>query len=113
MPLTAKQMYQGAVHHALEKARKGQERDYALLFVRKMAADLQERRFYTSALVARKLLSELYDTPKILSLAGKYGLCVHCSELLGIVPNNPSSTQPPISNTGATPRQLKILEDYV
>lgn len=113
MPLSAKQIYQGAVHHALEKAQKGREREYVLFFVRTMAADLQARRFYSSALVCRQLLAELYDTKKIIALAGKYGLCECCKAKLNYVPLDKSQQKPPNSNTGATPHQMAMIEDYI
>ena len=109
MPLSAKQLYQGAIHHAVHNARKGREREYALFFVRTVGVDLRARKMYSSALVADALLKEMYE----LGLEQKYGLCACCYEKLRFVAPGSKSGQPPHSNTGATPQQLDILENYV
>jgi len=113
MPLSASQLYQGAVHHALAKAPKGREREYALFFIRVVANDLRERKMYSSALVASRLLQEMYDTKKILGLEQKYGLCEHCYKLPKLVAHFKNGAKPPERNTGATQAQLDTLEGYV
>lgn len=113
MPLSAKMVLSGAITHALDKAQAGREREYVLFFVRTVANDLQARRFYSSALIVRHLLKELYDAPSINDVRKKYGLGPRGQMLSGVVNSGASDRQPPSCNTGATPQQLELVEDYV
>lgn len=91
-------------------------RVYALMFVEGAIRQLRRDRFFTQAFWAQDLLTEMRSVEKLYSLKAKYVANRPGPQDQEGVPGfyrQPADKQAPGGNTGATPVQLEILENYI
>jgi len=108
-------LFIAALGHAKKAPQSSERRAYALYYVECVIRDLRKKRHFTLAFAAQDLLSEMRAAPLLHDLKTKYD------------PNRPTKSNgekqramqsdgakhTPAGNTGVTPVQMKILEDYI
>lgn len=105
-----------ALGHGNRAPAPDQRRAYALYFVDCAIRQLRKDRFFTQAFWAQDLLREMRASEKLYSLKAKYCPNRPPPKEEGGAPGfyrAPGDKDAPTGNTGATPRQLRIMEDYI